>query len=163
MAYAGIVDGYPVRVVFKRDLSLPGLSHKAGTETEIPLYLAIKLEELGVVEIDQSLVLSPKEVASIRYQEEKESQLVKLPGDFYPRLKLSLYLLGKRGDAKTLRLLIQEARALLIERVRKMAALMAARPDIINDGTFLEKLTPEEKAFATSLRSAVYSLVSILQ
>ena len=39
----------------------------------------------------------------------------------------------------------------MVERIRKIAVLVATRPDIVNDQNFLERLTPEEKALLHSM------------
>ncbi|WP_187146749.1 GINS complex subunit Sld5 [Pyrobaculum neutrophilum] len=157
--YGGVVGSYPVRVAFKKDVDLPllGVSHKAGTEAEVPLYLALKLDEMGAVEIDESGAIQPRDVTSLKYVEQRESYPVKLPEGFYARVKLAAYIFNKRGDVKSLRTLVQEVRELVIERVRKIAVLVATRPDIINDQSFLDRLTAEERALLTSIHASVTS------
>lgn len=153
MAFRGVVYSHPVRVVFKKDVDIPllGISHKAGTEVDIPLYLALKLEEMEAVEIDDSNLIQPKEVASLKYVEQRESYPARLPEGFYPRVKLTVHVLNKRGDVKAVRNILQDIRELVVERIRKMAVLVATRPDIVNDQNFLERLTPEEKALLHSM------------
>ncbi|MGK0548282.1 MAG: GINS complex subunit Sld5 [Pyrobaculum sp.] len=163
--FQSITSFYPVRVVFKKDVSLPqlGISYQADTSAEIPLFLALKLDEMNAVEIDDSYVISPKDIANIKYAEQRESYPAKLPEDFYPRLKLSVYLLNKKGDSKTVRMLFQETRELLIERVKKIALLVATRSDIVNDQSFLERLALEEKALLASMYNTITSfMMSIL-
>jgi DNA replication factor GINS len=160
--YASILSSYTVRVAFKRDVALAPLnvSYGAGVEADVPLYLAIKLDEMGVAEIvDWDATLQPGDIAALKYVERRESYPSKLPDRFYPRVKLTMYLLSKRGDLKTLRALAQEVRELVIERVRKMAALVAARPDVVNEQSFLERLEPEERALLTSVYTAVVPFI----
>ncbi|MEZ0318485.1 MAG: GINS complex subunit Sld5 [Pyrobaculum sp.] len=160
--YRGVVDSYGVRVVFKKDVSLPllGADYQANAEAEVPLYLAVKLDELGAVEIDESALLQPKEVASLKYVEQRENYPVKLPEGFYPRLRLTMYILNKKGDVKTIRTLLQDVRELLIERIKKIALLIASRPDVINDQAFLERLTPEERALLASLHTSITTFIT---
>jgi len=161
VAFRGIIYSYPIRVVFKKDVDIPllGISHKAGTEVDIPLYLALKLEEMGAVEIDDSNLIQPKEVASLKYVEQRESYPTRLPEGFYPRLKLTVYILNKRSDVKAVRDVLQYVKELVVERIRKIAVLVAMRPDIINDPNFLERLTPEEKALLHSMYVSLSSFV----
>ncbi len=161
MAFRGIIYSYPIRVVFKKDVDIPllGISHKAGTEVDIPLYLALKLEEMGAVEIDDRNLIQPKEVASLKYVEQRESYPARLPEGFYPRVKLTVYILNKRGDVKAVRDVLQYVKELVVERIRKIAVLVATRPDIINDPNFLERLTPEEKALVHSMYVSLSSFV----
>ena len=160
MAFRGVVYSYPVRVVFKKDVDIPllGISHKAGTEVDLPLYLALKLEEMGAVEIDDSNFIQPKDVASLKYVEQRESYPARLPEGFYPRVKLTVHVLNKRGDVKA-RDVLQYVRELVVERIRKIAVLVATRPDIVNDQNFLERLTPEEKALLHSMYVSLSSFV----
>jgi DNA replication factor GINS len=161
VAFRGIIYSYPIRVVFKKDVDIPllGISHKAGTEVDIPLYLALKLEEMGAVEIDDRNLIQPKEVASLKYVEQRESYPARLPEGFYPRVKLTVYILNKRGDVKAVRDVLQNVKELVVERIRKIAVLVATRPDIINDPNFLERLTPEEKALLHSMYVSLSSFV----
>ncbi len=161
MAFRGIIYSYPIRVVFKKDVDIPllGISHKAGTEVDIPLYLALKLEEMGAVEIDDRNLIQPKEVASLKYVEQRESYPARLPEGFYPRVKLTVHILNKRGDVKAVRDVVQYVKELVVERIRKIAVLVATRPDIINDPNFLERLTPEEKALLHSMYVSLSSFV----
>ncbi|ABL88360.1 Protein of unknown function DUF1288 [Pyrobaculum islandicum DSM 4184] len=161
MSFGGITNWRPVRVVFKRDVDLPllGISHKAGTETEVPLYLALRLDEMGAVEIDESNAVQPRDVASLKYLEQRESYPVKLPEDFYPRVRLTIYLLNKKGDVKTLRTVVQDVRELVIERIKKISVLVATKPDIVNDQDFVSRLTPEEKALLLSIHAAITSFI----
>jgi DNA replication factor GINS len=161
VAFRGIIYSYPIRVVFKKDVDIPllGISHKAGTEVDIPLYLALKLEEMGAVEIDDRNLIQPKEVASLKYVEQRESYPARLPEGFYPRVKLTVYILNKRGDVKAVRDVLQYVKELVVERIRKIAVLVATRPDIINDPNFLERLTPEEKALLHSMYVSLSSFV----
>jgi DNA replication factor GINS len=161
VAFRGIIYSYPIRVVFKKDVDIPllGISHKAGTEVDIPLYLALKLEEMGAVEIDDRNLIQPKEVASLKYVEQRESYPARLPEGFYPRVKLTVHILNKRGDVKAVRDVLQYVKELVVERIRKIAVLVATRPDIINDPNFLERLTPEEKALLHSMYVSLSSFV----
>ncbi|MEM0483972.1 MAG: GINS complex subunit Sld5 [Pyrobaculum sp.] len=161
MVFHSVINFHPVRVVFKRDVSLPslGLSYQTNTVAEVPLFLALKLADMDAVEIDESYVISPKDVATLKYAEQRDNYPVKLPEGFYPRVRITIYLLGKKGDSKTVRAVIQEVRELLIERVRKIAMLIAARPELANDQSFLERLTPEEKALLTSMHNAITSFI----
>jgi len=161
VAFRGIIYSYPIRVVFKKDVDIPllGISHKAGTEVDIPLYLALKLEEMGAVEIDDRNLIQPKEVASLKYVEQRESYPARLPEGFYPRVKLTVYILNKRGDVKAVRDVLQYVKELVVERIRKIAVLVATRPDIVNDQNFLERLTPEEKALLHSMYVSLSSFV----
>jgi DNA replication factor GINS len=161
VAFRGIIYSYPIRVVFKKDVDIPllGISHKAGTEVDIPLYLALKLEEMGAVEIDDRNLIQPKEVASLKYVEQRESYPARLPEGFYPRVKLTVYILNKRGDVKAVRDVLQNVKELVVERIRKIAVLVATRPDITNDPNFLERLTPEEKALLHSMYVSLSSFV----
>jgi DNA replication factor GINS len=161
VAFRGIIYLYPIRVVFKKDVDIPllGISHKAGTEVDIPLYLALKLEEMGAVEIDDRNLIQPKEVASLKYVEQRESYPARLPEGFYPRVKLTVYILNKRGDVKAVRDVLQNVKELVVERIRKIAVLVATRPDITNDPNFLERLTPEEKALLHSMYVSLSSFV----
>ncbi|MGC9131355.1 MAG: GINS complex subunit Sld5 [Pyrobaculum sp.] len=157
VAFNSVANYYPVRVTFRRDVSLPllGVSYQANTVAEVPLYLALKLDEMGAVEIDEAYALPPRDVASLKYVEQRETYPAKLPEGFYPRLRLTIYLLSKRGDAKTVKTILQDVRELLIERVKKMALLVATRHDVINDQSFMERLTPEEKALLMSMYNAI--------
>jgi len=159
VVFRSVLYSYPVRVVFRKDVDIPmlGVSHKAGTEIEVPLYLALKLEEMGAVEIDDRNVIQPKDVTSLKYVEQRESYPVKLPDGFYPRVKLTIYMLNKKGDAKAVRTILQDVRELVMERVRKMAVLLATRPDAINDQSLLERLTPEERALLLSMYTSISS------
>jgi DNA replication factor GINS len=161
VAFRGVIYSYPIRVVFKKDVDIPllGISHKAGTEVDIPLYLALKLEEMGAVEIDDRNLIQPKEVASLKYVEQRESYPARLPEGFYPRVKLTVHILNKRGDVKAVRDVLQYVKELVVERIRKIAVLVATRPDIINDPNFLERLTPEEKALLHSMYVSLSSFV----
>jgi DNA replication factor GINS len=161
VAFRGIIYSYPIRVVFKKDVDIPllGISHKAGTEVDIPLYLALKLEEMGAVEIDDRNLIQPKEIAPLKYVEQREGYPIKLPEGFYPRVKLTVHVLNKRGDVKAVRNILQDVKELVVERIRKIAVLMATRPDIINDPNFLERLTPEEKALLHSMYVSLSSFV----
>jgi DNA replication factor GINS len=161
VAFRGIIYSYPIRVVFKKDVDIPllGISHKVGTEVDIPLYLALKLEEMGAVEIDDRNLIQPKEVASLKYVEQRESYPARLPEGFYPRVKLTVYILNKRGDVKAVRDVLQNVKELVVERIRKIAVLVATRPDITNDPNFLERLTPEEKALLHSMYVSLSSFV----
>ncbi|MEM4964873.1 MAG: GINS complex subunit Sld5, partial [Pyrobaculum sp.] len=64
MVFHSVINFHPVRVVFKRDVSLPslGLSYQTNTVAEVPLFLALKLADMDAVEIDESYVISPKDV-----------------------------------------------------------------------------------------------------
>lgn len=159
MVFRSIIYSYPVRVAFKKDVDIPMLrvSHKAGTEVEVPLYLALKLEEMDAVEIDDRNMIQPKDVASLKYIEQKENYPARLPEGFYPKVRLTIYILNKRGDAKAVRMMLQDVRELVMERVRKMAVLLATRPDVINDQSFLDRLTPEEKALLLSMHTSISS------
>jgi DNA replication factor GINS len=161
VAFRGIIYSHPIRVVFKKDVDIPllGISHKAGTEVDIPLYLALKLEEMGAVEIDDRNLIQPKEVASLKYVEQRESLPARLPDGFYPRVKLTVHILNKRGDVKAVRDVLQYVKELVVERIRKISVLVATRPDIINDPNFLERLTPEEKALLHSMYVSLSSFV----
>lgn len=156
--FLGVLNLHNVRVVFKKDVSIPqlGLSHRAGTTAEVPLYLAIRLEELGAVEIDESQAVQPREVATLRYREQKESLPVELPESFYARAKLAHYLLSKKGDVKNARALAQEVRELAIERLKKFVVLLASRPEVADDQDFLKRLTPEERALLFSLHVDIF-------
>jgi DNA replication factor GINS len=120
--------------------------------------LALKLEEMGAVEIDDRNLIH-KEVASLKYVEQRESYPARLPEGFYPRVKLTVYILNKRGDVKAVRDVLQNVKELVVERIRKIAVLVATRPDIINDPNFLERLTPEEKALLHSMYVSLSSFV----
>jgi DNA replication factor GINS len=96
-------------------------------------------------------------VASLKYVEQRENYPVKLPDGFYPRVRLTIHILNKRGDAKAMRMMLQDVRELVMERVRKMAVLLATRPDVINDQSFLDRLTPEEKALLLSMHTSISS------
>jgi len=159
VVFRSVIYSYPVRVAFKKDVDIPmlGVSHKAGTEVEVPLYLALKLEEMDAVEIDDRNMIQPKDVASLKYVEQRENYPVKLPDGFYPRVRLTIHILNKRGDAKAVRMILQDVRELVMERVRKMAVLLATRPDVINDQSFLDRLTPEEKALLLSMHTSISS------
>ncbi len=147
------VSLHKVRVTVKREVAQIGLSRG---EVELPLYMAIKLDEYGVVEIGDSEMVKPGDVATLKYREQKERQLVKLPEDFYSRVRLTLYLLNKRGDTKQARLLAGEVRDLARERLRKMVELMTTAQEL----DFLDKLTPEERALAISLHTSISTFLS---
>jgi DNA replication factor GINS len=81
----------------------------------------------------------------------------RLKKTFYPRVRLTIHILNRRGDAKAVRMMLQDVRELVMERVRKMAVLLATRPDVINDQSFLDRLTPEEKALLLSMHTSISS------
>jgi len=160
--YQGILNDYRVRVVFKKDVALPllGVSYKANTEADLPLYLALSLEEVGAVEIDEGSLIAPKDVTTYKYMEQRETYPVQLPEGFYARVKLTVHALNKRGDSKGARAMAQDLRELLIERVRKIAVLVATKPDVVSDQGFLERLTPEEKALLNSMYATISSFIA---
>jgi len=57
------------------------------------------------------------------------------------------------------RTILQDVKELVVERIRKIAVLVATRPDIVNDQNFLERLTPEEKALLHSMYVSLSSFV----
>ena len=92
--------------------------------------------------------------------EQRETYPVQLPEGFYARVKLTVHVLNKRGDSKGARAVAQDLRELLIERVRKIAVLVATKPDVVSDQGFLERLTPEEKALLNSMYVSISSFIA---
>lgn len=133
-----------------------GLSYRAGATAEVPLYLALTLHEMGAVELDEAAGLDLREVNSLKFREAREQYPVKLPPDFYARLRVSLRLLERRGDVKGQRALVQEARDLLLARLKKLAALaLSGIPTEVE-----ERLTPEERALVHSAYSLMAGFMS---
>ncbi|MEM1519799.1 MAG: GINS complex subunit Sld5 [Pyrobaculum sp.] len=165
MVFRGVVDQQNVRVVFQRDvnISMFGISQRAGSVSELPLSLALRLEDMGAVTIDESQLIDLKEISQLNFLEEKDAAMpAKLPEGFYARLKLTLYILNKRGDLKKASDVLNGARELVIKRIRKISVLVAAQPSKINDLEFLDRLTKEERALLTSLYSTVASFTSAI-
>ncbi|MEM4898135.1 MAG: GINS complex subunit Sld5, partial [Pyrobaculum sp.] len=103
------------------------------------------------------------EISQLNFLEEKDAAMpAKLPEGFYARLKLTLYILNKRGDLKKASDVLNGARELVIKRIRKISVLVAAQPSKINDLEFLDRLTKEERALLTSLYSTVASFTSAI-
>ncbi|MBP1449446.1 MAG: DNA replication complex GINS family protein [Thermoproteus sp.] len=124
---------------------------KSGVTASLPLFLALKLAEIGAAQVDESLVMRPQDVSGLNFMEEKEEKPVKLPEDFYVRVKATIWVLKRKGDARALGQFLAEVRRLLIKRVEKLARILAGSPEKLGDEEFASRLTPEEKALALSL------------
>ncbi|MFB6490956.1 MAG: replication initiation protein [Thermoproteus sp. AZ2] len=156
-----ISDNAPIRSSLKKDVpQILGVGpFKSGSSAFIPLFLALKLSEIGAAEIDEASLLTPQEVSQKKFAEEKEQRLVELPADFYARARATIWRLKKEGDSKEMARLISELRDLVIRRVEKMARLLAASPDLAENEEFLSRLTPEERALALSLYIELSSFI----
>jgi len=143
-----------VKVTLNKEIQLAdvlgGGRYKAGSTISVPLFLGLKLAQLDLARIEED-ELKIQDVTSIKFVEQREHALAKLPDNFYTKLKVTLKKLEKEGDIRTMKALIQEVRELLIYRIRKIAALLATSPNIINDEEFMDKLTAEEKILVASL------------
>jgi DNA replication factor GINS len=157
----GLAESQRIRIQIVKDLpQFMGLGpYKAGTAVQLPVYTALRLVEIGAAKIDESSLLRPQEVAGLNFVEEREQLPAKLPEDFYARLRATVAQLKKDGDSKALSALISAARDLLIRRVEKMARLLAASPELIDDEDFQGRLAPEERALAAALHGEVKALL----
>ncbi len=157
----GLAESQRIRIQIVKDLpQFMGLGpYKAGTAVQLPVYTALRLVEIGAAKIDESSLLRPQEVAGLKFVEEREQLPAKLPEDFYAKLRATVAQLKKDGDSKALSALISAARDLLIRRVEKMARLLAASPELIDDEDFQGRLAPEERALAAALHGEVKALL----
>lgn len=158
---SGVAESRQIRVVVTKDLpQFMGMGpYKAGTTAVLPVYTALRLVEMGAAKLDESALLRPQDVASMKFVEEKEQFPAKLPEDFYARLKATVAQLKREGDSKGLSALISNARDLLIKRVEKLARALAASPELVEDEEFMERLTPEERALAQAIQVEIKALL----
>lgn len=158
---AGVAESRLIRAVVTKDVpQFLGLGpYKAGSTAMLPIYTALRLVEIGAAEIDEQLLLKPQDVAGLKFVEEREQMPAKLPEDFYARLKASVAQLKKEGDTKTLSALISNARDLIIRRMEKIARMLAASPELVDNEEFMERLTPEERAVAQTLQGELKALI----
>ncbi len=158
---AGIAESRQIRVIIVKDLpQFLGLGpYKAGSTALLPVYTALRLVEIGAAKLDEQALLKPQDVAGLKFVEEREQMPAKLPEDFYARLRATVAQLKRDGDAKTLSALIHNARDLMIRRVEKIARMLAASPELIDDEEFMDRLTPEERAIAQALQGEIKALL----
>ncbi|MCS7364588.1 MAG: DNA replication complex GINS family protein [archaeon GB-1867-035] len=120
-----------------------------GFEIQIPRWIALKLMELGVVDLKVTEELSLRELLRVMWKESREINLTVIDPHFYPKLRAYLKRLRERCKKEPLPELIQElhkvettARDIISCRLQKIiqAALSEALPPNV-----LEAMTIEEK------------------
>ncbi|CCC81198.1 replication initiation protein [Thermoproteus tenax] len=157
----GVAESVKLRVIITKDLpSIIGLGpFKAGSAAALPASVALRLVDMGAAQLDETELLKPQDVQSFKYSEEKDQWPIQLPEDFYARAKASILQLKREGDSRTMGQLISATRDLLIKRVEKIARLLAASPDLVENNDFMARLTPEERALARAIDLELISLL----
>ncbi|MCS7386319.1 MAG: hypothetical protein DRJ18_01840 [Candidatus Methanomethylicota archaeon] len=130
-----------------------------GMEIQLPRWVALKLAELGIVEIKSTDEISLRDLLRILWRETREINLTEIDPNFYPKLQNRLKKLREEANKSPLPELIQDLRRFEVTaqdiincRVQKIvqAAICESLP--IN---VLEAMTIEEKALLREISRLV--------
>lgn len=160
-------ENLPVRIIANRncpEIRLAGLNvgpFEEGNEYEVQFWIALELEKAGIARFREEEILDAKRIYKIQWTERVQtpSQISKLPGNFYPKLRRYLAEL-KKASAKSPEKLReyeksrQVIRDMINARLKKIVSLATA--NFGQSEQLLKNLTAEERLVYERLRNLIH-------